>query len=93
MKITTTQLRRIIREEAQKALGEADVAPPVDPRISREAKHYWDLYTTTTDAPKVFSLPGLEEAFMQAYAEKAERGDVRSEAIFSIMMHAIDAVL
>jgi hypothetical protein len=81
MKLTSTQLRRIIVEEVR-TLREAQ---------QPESEFQWDRYMQYSPSMQKISsaLPGLHDSFIAAYEERASRGDVRSDALVDVILQAI----
>ena len=86
MKLTATQLRRIIAEEAQRLLSETPES---------EAASRWAILKSllADSAPKLAALPGLQEEFIAAYAAReADTGNAVSNEMW-ILLEAIDKVI
>ena len=81
MKLTSSQLRRIIAEEVR-SLKEAQ---------KPESEFRWDNLMKYSPAMQaiVSKLPGLHDSFIAAYEEKAAHGDVRSDMLIDVLIEAI----
>jgi hypothetical protein len=81
MKLTPSQLRRIIAEEVRTL---RDAQQP-------ESEFHWNNYMEHSSSMQKIAqaLPGLHDSFVAAYEERASRGDVRSDALVDVILQSI----
>lgn len=80
MKLTINQLRRIIAEETHQVQLEA--------RGSTEAEQRWEILFSLlkTSAPRIATLPGLREEFVNDYsARQAEGGNAARDELWILL--------